>query len=658
MDSSEVHLDRIEAQRSTNVSHDQRKGRYFPMNLINKVARKLCSRGGDGATPSAGDTESGLEFLNNLKLSDLFDLPGENVQMNTEIFSRLSDGDKECLEKLKSHGTPMACLKSDRGDSILHLAARWGHLELVKNIVSECPCLVLETNSKDQLPLHVAAHAGHSAIVEAFVASDKYGNTALHLAIEGRYMEMAASLVNENQNASFLENNEGISSLYMAVEAGDVSLVKEILKTTGNDDLEGRNSNLDLKLEGRKYLVHVALDARSTGVLDVILNEYPSLEDERDEEGRTCLSFAASIGFYEGVCNLLDRSTKNVYVCDEDGSFPIHTAAENGHIRIVKEILKRCPHSKHMLNKLGQNVLHIAAKIGEDNLVASLMLEDETKHLSVGQDVNGNTPLHLATLNWRYRSIRQLASDVKILQLRNDNGLTARGLAESVLKPNYIFHERLTLAFLLYAHKLKGSGSVKSLTKPSEPLDHEKSRDYVNTLLLVAALVATMTFAAGFTIPGGFNSSGPHLGRATLATDPSLFYFLLFDILAMQSSLATICTLIWAQLGDPSLVSSSLKLALPLLVFALLCMPLAFVFGVGIVIKHVKWFSLIIILMFILFFYLVAGILAPHVLLQLPNVSPVLCGCILETIIRWQETLSGARWALFPTPSFVRLKKD
>lgn len=63
MDSSEARLDRIEAQRSMDVSHDQRKGRYFLMNLINKVARKLCSRGssqsgGDGATPAMGDTES------------------------------------------------------------------------------------------------------------------------------------------------------------------------------------------------------------------------------------------------------------------------------------------------------------------------------------------------------------------------------------------------------------------------------------------------------------------------------------------------------------------------------------------------------------------------------------------------------------------------
>lgn len=88
---------------------------------------------------------------------------------------------------------------------------------------------------------------------------------------------------------------------------------------------------------------------------------------------------------------------------------------------------------------------------------------------------------------------------------------------------------------------------------------------------MVAALVATVTFAAG-----GFNSSEPNQGLPTLAGDRKLTYFMVFDILALQSSIVTIATLIWAQLGDPALVHRSLNVALPSLLFALICMPVVF----------------------------------------------------------------------------------
>lgn len=123
MDSSEAHLDRVGAQRSTNASHDQLKQRSFPMNLINN---SLCSRSSQDSLQAGGDSVA--EFFINLRFTDLFEIPGEYVKMNPELFSALSDGNKEWLEKLRSHGTPLACLKSDHGDSFLHFAATWGHI--------------------------------------------------------------------------------------------------------------------------------------------------------------------------------------------------------------------------------------------------------------------------------------------------------------------------------------------------------------------------------------------------------------------------------------------------------------------------------------------------------------------------------------------------
>ncbi|OAO97734.1 hypothetical protein AXX17_AT4G04370 [Arabidopsis thaliana] len=401
MDISEARLDRIEVQSSVDASHDQLRKIYVLMNKIYNCFRSLSSRGffraGVEATPQPmEDTEPVPEFFISLRLSDLCDLPGEYVLMKTEMLSTLSDGNEEWLETLRSHGTPLACLKNDQGDSILHLAATWGNLELVKSIVSECPCLLLELNSKDQLPLHVAALTGHPAVVEDLVASvtfssarlaeedreilnpyilkDINGDTALNLALKGHYTEVALCLVNANQQASFLACKDRISPLYLAVEAGNVLLVKAML---GNDGPEGRNSNVE-----------------------------SLFVDERDEEGRTCLSFGASIGYHKGVRNLLDRSRKGVYVCDDDGSYPIHVAAEKGHIEVVKEICKRCPVSTHLRNRKDQNILHIAADRGRFRLLRQWRNHE---HLANEKDVGGNTPLHLATIKWRPRAVQFLA---------------------------------------------------------------------------------------------------------------------------------------------------------------------------------------------------------------------------------------------------------
>ncbi|CAA7024272.1 unnamed protein product [Microthlaspi erraticum] len=468
MHCSEARLDTIEAQRSTDMSHDQRRQRSFLMKMINKGACMISSRGLPQGPQLMEDTETVPKFLTNLKLSDLNNRPGEDVLMNPEIFSAMRGGNIDFLKKMKTNETtPMACLKNNKGDSILHIASSWGHLELVKGIISECPSLLLEKNSKYQLPLHVAAGAGYSAIVKVLVESLTYfsaglheedkanlnlyvmkdinGDTALHLALKDlhkktevrmyhnrirllifmthlmnkkviisspdtsiRQMELAAYLVKANQQASFLENKDGVSPLYMAVEAGNVSLVNAMLNLPGNN-VQGKTFDLASILEGRKSLVHAALKAKNTDVLDVILNKYPSLVNERDEERRTCLSVGASVGFYKGIYKLLVLSTPpNVYECDgddNDGSFAIHMAVEKGHMDIVKELLKRCPDAIYLLNEQGQNILHIAAKRGkaESFLLGYVRKLDTKNHLIEEQDVDGNTPLHLATIHWRPR---------------------------------------------------------------------------------------------------------------------------------------------------------------------------------------------------------------------------------------------------------------
>ena len=74
---------------------------------------------------------------------------------------------------------------------------------------------------------------------------------------------------------------------------------------------------------------------------------------------------------------------------------------------------------------------------------------------------------------------------------------------------------------MLTSYKPRGYKKIPitrmTLRSRSEAIDANNYKDRVNAHLLVATLVATITFDACITVPGGFDSSGPDLGKAILA---------------------------------------------------------------------------------------------------------------------------------------------
>ena len=134
---------------------------------------------------------------------------------------------------------------------------------------------------------------------------------------------------------------------------------------------------------------------------------------------------------------------------------------------------------------------------------------------------------------------------------------------------------------------------MQNMMHPLKLHSEDKYKDRVGTLLLVATLVATVTFAAAFTVPGGYNGSG---GVATFLEKQMFQVFVICNTIAMYSAIAVVVTLIWAQLGDLNLIIAAFKLAVPIFGLALTMVSVAFMVGNYLVLRNLNWLAYLVLI--------------------------------------------------------------
>ncbi|CAN8266877.1 unnamed protein product [Cochlearia groenlandica] len=201
----------------------------------------------DESSPSPAITEL-MSVQNDAGETALYIAAAENLEV---IFS--------FLVKLCSFETVNIRSKSDM--NAFHIAAKRGHVGIVKELLSLWPELCRICDASNTSPLYAAAVQDHLEIVNAMLNSDpscamivrKNGKTSLHTA--GRYglIRIVRALIEKDATIVGIKDKKGQTALHMAVKGRNVEVVEEILQadyTILND--RDRKGNTALHIATRK----------------------------------------------------------------------------------------------------------------------------------------------------------------------------------------------------------------------------------------------------------------------------------------------------------------------------------------------------------------------------------------------------------------------
>lgn len=435
-------------------------------------------------------------------------------------------------------------------NSILHLAARFGHVELAAEIVRLRPEMVGAENEKMETPLHEASREGWMEIVRLLVGTDPW-------------------LV-------YKVNRGGESALMAACERGKVDVVKFMLMSY--------SWMLMMEVDAPSTSLHVAVSAGHTEVVKEVLKTRPDFAWKKDRNGCTPVHISCSKGNLDITREFLRLDTDLSSLQDNDGRTPLHWAAMKGKVNIIDEILSVNLEPAEMITQHGETLLHLAVKNNQYEAVRYIVDTIDTSRLVNLPDHDGNTVLHLATagkLTAMVTYLLDLGVDVNAL---NRKGYTALDVIETgagssgqlVIVPALIEAgakrcDELPPGSLLEIQRINGSRSrsrsrsdfigspiprpKRAAETPTQnrhrrnrrrrekqiEIQIEGLRNARNTITIVAVLIATVTFAGGINPPGGFNQM---TGKSIMGRETSFKVFTVCNIVALFLSLGIVIFLL------------------------------------------------------------------------------------------------------------------
>lgn len=166
-----------------------------------------------------------------------------------------------------------------------------------------------------------------------------------------------------------------------------------------------------------------------------IAKEKPELLRQKVEQGENPLHCAASLGYVWKTQFLLKVYRDGAIQTNNEGNMPIHVASKEGHVGVVDAYISEWSDLTEFLNRKRQNILHVAAERGRNEVVKHILQNQNLEPLINMQDLDGNTPLHLASMHGRSIAAFNLVRSPEVEKNKaNGEKLTPYEIAEKQSK--------------------------------------------------------------------------------------------------------------------------------------------------------------------------------------------------------------------------------
>ncbi|XP_058454154.1 uncharacterized protein LOC131432097 [Malaya genurostris] len=347
----------------------------------------------------------------------------------TALHSAAFFNNPECVDMLIQRGFPIMAQDND-GRIPLHIAVEKNAKKVIEILLKhEQATEMLRTSNRwGQTALHLAAESDNCELVNLLIergasvmAKDTNGKIPLHIAIENEAKKVIEILLKHKQATKMLRTSDffGQTALNLAIFYGNYEIVNILIE---------HGASVMAKDKYGRIPLHIAIEKKAKKVVEILLKHEQTTEMLRTsgKYERTALHLAAIYDNYE-ILNILIEHGASVMAKDEDGRIPLHIAIETNAKKVIEILLEHEQATEMLLtsDESEGNGLHLAAYYKKYELVNILI---ERGASVMAKNEFGEIPLHIAIEKKAKKVVEILLKHeqaTEMLRTSDENGRTA-----------------------------------------------------------------------------------------------------------------------------------------------------------------------------------------------------------------------------------------